>query len=62
MFDELAHQLGSKIEFVPNFSGISFFNENGLESRTSDSDPIAIILDDCKRMTVYAIYTYVEME
>ena len=50
VFDDLAYQLGSKIEFVPNFNGISFFNENGLDSRTSDSEPIAIILDDCKKM------------
>ena len=48
VFDELMQALGSKIEFIPNFSGISFFHENDLESRTADSEPIAIILDDCK--------------
>ena len=55
VFDELAHQLGSKIEFVPNFNGISFFHENGLDSRTSDSEPIAIILDDCEKMIDHAV-------
>ena len=48
VFDELMQELGSKIEFVSNFSGISFFHENDLESRTSESEPIAIILDDCE--------------
>ena len=47
-FNELQNILGEKIMFIKGFSGVAFFEDQGLEGRTEHSDPVLIVLDDCK--------------
>ena len=45
-FSNLSNALGEKIVFVQGFSWKNFFEEQNLNNRTADSDPIIIVLDD----------------
>ena len=46
-FLQLSKALGEKIKFVRGFSGFKFFEEQGLEKRTAESEGgVIICLDD----------------